>query len=253
NSARNLLGSGKYVIRDLELGSWKLSEVIARYSRRNPAGKNLNAWPSVVNHRRPPKVIVVEGGFLGIFEFSPCIQFRDRVGLTSSRLSKFSLSQDRVGFVSTDTGSDQSLPRANWHSTLGSRSRWRTMIENLKELATPDVVYQPWCIHYPQLEPYQSYELKSAYGQADKQRKLQLQELEELRLEAYENSQIYKSMGTRSNSSMRSRTDNGRNGETNLDDLIPSRVSNQVSRPSQIDSIPDRPTLKASSYLEQPN
>ncbi|RDX89509.1 hypothetical protein CR513_28755, partial [Mucuna pruriens] len=31
----------------------------------------------------------------------------------------------------------------------------------LKELATPDVVYQPWCIQYPQLEPAQSYELKS--------------------------------------------------------------------------------------------
>ncbi|RDY12210.1 hypothetical protein CR513_03030, partial [Mucuna pruriens] len=31
-----------------------------------------------------------------------------------------------------------------------------------------------------------------AYDQADKERKLQLQELEELRLEAYENSKIYK-------------------------------------------------------------
>ncbi|RDY11029.1 hypothetical protein CR513_04365, partial [Mucuna pruriens] len=32
----------------------------------------------------------------------------------------------------------------------------------LKELATLDVVYQPWCIQYPQLEPTQSYELKSS-------------------------------------------------------------------------------------------
>ncbi|RDY14412.1 hypothetical protein CR513_00516, partial [Mucuna pruriens] len=31
----------------------------------------------------------------------------------------------------------------------------------LKELATPDVVYQPWCIQYPQLEPAQTYKLKS--------------------------------------------------------------------------------------------
>ncbi|RDY05159.1 hypothetical protein CR513_11032, partial [Mucuna pruriens] len=31
----------------------------------------------------------------------------------------------------------------------------------LKELATPDVVYQPWCIQYPQLELAQTYELKS--------------------------------------------------------------------------------------------
>ncbi|RDX97914.1 hypothetical protein CR513_19251, partial [Mucuna pruriens] len=31
----------------------------------------------------------------------------------------------------------------------------------LKEMATPDVVYQPWCIQYPQLEPAQSYEITS--------------------------------------------------------------------------------------------
>ncbi|RDY04924.1 hypothetical protein CR513_11284, partial [Mucuna pruriens] len=30
----------------------------------------------------------------------------------------------------------------------------------LKELTTLDVMYQPWCIQYPQLEPAQSYELK---------------------------------------------------------------------------------------------
>ncbi|RDX90737.1 hypothetical protein CR513_27371, partial [Mucuna pruriens] len=40
-----------------------------------------------------------------------------------------------------------------------------TQMENndrtLKELAAPDVVYQPWCIQYPQLEPAQTYELKS--------------------------------------------------------------------------------------------
>ncbi|RDX76709.1 hypothetical protein CR513_43274, partial [Mucuna pruriens] len=31
----------------------------------------------------------------------------------------------------------------------------------LKELAAPNVVYQPWCIQYPQLERAQTYELKS--------------------------------------------------------------------------------------------
>ncbi|RDX98367.1 hypothetical protein CR513_18728, partial [Mucuna pruriens] len=31
----------------------------------------------------------------------------------------------------------------------------------LKEFVTLDVLYQPWCIQYPQLEPAQSYELKS--------------------------------------------------------------------------------------------
>ncbi|RDX72657.1 hypothetical protein CR513_47830, partial [Mucuna pruriens] len=33
---------------------------------------------------------------------------------------------------------------------------------NLKELATPDVVYQPWCIQCPPLKPAKSYELKSS-------------------------------------------------------------------------------------------
>ncbi|RDX98084.1 hypothetical protein CR513_19050, partial [Mucuna pruriens] len=33
--------------------------------------------------------------------------------------------------------------------------------KTLKELATLDVVYQPWCIQYPQLEPAQTYKLKS--------------------------------------------------------------------------------------------
>ncbi|RDX65190.1 hypothetical protein CR513_56172, partial [Mucuna pruriens] len=33
--------------------------------------------------------------------------------------------------------------------------------QTLKELAIPNVVYQPWCIQYPQLELAQTYELKS--------------------------------------------------------------------------------------------
>ncbi|RDX90328.1 hypothetical protein CR513_27828, partial [Mucuna pruriens] len=32
-----------------------------------------------------------------------------------------------------------------------------------KELATPNVLYQPWCIQYPQLEPPHSYVLKSEF------------------------------------------------------------------------------------------
>ncbi|RDX81100.1 hypothetical protein CR513_38267, partial [Mucuna pruriens] len=34
--------------------------------------------------------------------------------------------------------------------------------KTLNELAAPDVVYQPWCIQCPPLEPAQSYELKSS-------------------------------------------------------------------------------------------
>ncbi|RDX80231.1 hypothetical protein CR513_39239, partial [Mucuna pruriens] len=62
---------------------------------------------------------------------------------SDSVASNSTLSQERVQFIYVETESDQSLPRT-------------------QELATPDVVYQPWCIQYPQLEPAQSYELK--YG-----------------------------------------------------------------------------------------
>ncbi|RDX82598.1 hypothetical protein CR513_36589, partial [Mucuna pruriens] len=70
----------------------------------------------MVNHRHPSKAIVMEGRFYRISEFSP---FRDRVSLTLSHLSESALSRDCVRFVSTETESDQSLPRANRHSTLG--------------------------------------------------------------------------------------------------------------------------------------
>ncbi|RDY04857.1 hypothetical protein CR513_11371, partial [Mucuna pruriens] len=49
-------------VKDQDLESWKLSEVITRYSRRTSVDKNVNIWPSLVHHYRPSKVIVVEGG-----------------------------------------------------------------------------------------------------------------------------------------------------------------------------------------------
>ncbi|RDX94805.1 hypothetical protein CR513_22766, partial [Mucuna pruriens] len=52
---------------------------------------------------------------------------------------------NNINFVSS---SDNSSPMENNDRTL-------------KELATPDMVYQLWCIQYPQLEPSQTYELKS--------------------------------------------------------------------------------------------
>ncbi|RDY11259.1 hypothetical protein CR513_04107, partial [Mucuna pruriens] len=56
-------------VQDQDLGSWKLSEVIARYSRRTPVDRNLNIWPSTMHHRNPSKAIVVEGKFSGNSEF----------------------------------------------------------------------------------------------------------------------------------------------------------------------------------------
>ncbi|RDX91470.1 hypothetical protein CR513_26548, partial [Mucuna pruriens] len=57
------------MVQDQDLGSWKLSEVIARYSQRTPVDGNLNVWPSVVHHRCPSKAIVAKGGFSRNSEF----------------------------------------------------------------------------------------------------------------------------------------------------------------------------------------
>ncbi|RDX95404.1 hypothetical protein CR513_22072, partial [Mucuna pruriens] len=53
-----------------------------------------------------------------------------------------------------ETVSDSSLPRLNQISLC------REQVGILHSRATPDVVYQPWCIQYAQLEPAQTYELK---------------------------------------------------------------------------------------------
>ncbi|RDX82922.1 hypothetical protein CR513_36231, partial [Mucuna pruriens] len=89
--------------------------------------------------------------------------FDPKIELTLRRLRKI-----RNTIVDTSSGSDSAI-NSNLSSTnaLVSSSNIFTesgQMENndrtLKELATPDVVYQPWCIQYPQLEPAQTYELK---------------------------------------------------------------------------------------------
>ncbi|RDX92695.1 hypothetical protein CR513_25137, partial [Mucuna pruriens] len=133
--------SGKYVIQDQDLGSWKLLEVIARHSERTLVDKNLNAWPSLKSET----------------ESIELRRIHSKPSQSNSIASESSLSRDRIRFVSAETKSDQSLPRVSQHSTLDMENNDRT----LKELATPDVAYQPWCIQYPQLEPAHTYELKS--------------------------------------------------------------------------------------------
>ncbi|RDY13754.1 hypothetical protein CR513_01285, partial [Mucuna pruriens] len=60
---------------------------------------------------------------------------------------------------------DNSSPTTNNSDSSTNNFAELDQMENndktLKELATPDVVYQPWCIKYLQLEPAQTYELKS--------------------------------------------------------------------------------------------
>ncbi|RDX73927.1 hypothetical protein CR513_46393, partial [Mucuna pruriens] len=110
---------------------------------------------------------------------------------TQPRTSLISLYRDHIGSVSAESNSvddqDESilymLDSASFHFApihnrahcVLEKNRPRVdyaivsfkpgQVENndrtLKELATPYVMYQPWCIQYPQLEPAQTYELKS--------------------------------------------------------------------------------------------
>ncbi|RDX83833.1 hypothetical protein CR513_35203, partial [Mucuna pruriens] len=65
-----------------------------------------------------------------------------------SDFSKYSSSNVNSDFNFGVSKSQESEPMENNDQTLN-------------ELVTSDMVYQPWCIQYPQLEPAQSYELKS--------------------------------------------------------------------------------------------
>ncbi|RDX95787.1 hypothetical protein CR513_21644, partial [Mucuna pruriens] len=76
-------------VHDRDLGSWKLLEVIARYSRRTPVDRNLNVWPITMHYRCPSKAIVVEGGFSRNSEFLTLYsKSKTESNLTLSRLSK---------------------------------------------------------------------------------------------------------------------------------------------------------------------
>ncbi|RDX94459.1 hypothetical protein CR513_23155, partial [Mucuna pruriens] len=89
------------------------------------------------------------------------------IELTLRRLRKARniVLSDSSNFVSS---CDNSSPITNisdsveYSSTNNSAEQIKNNNERtLKEMATPDVVYQPWYIQYPQLEPVQTYELKS--------------------------------------------------------------------------------------------
>ncbi|RDX84415.1 hypothetical protein CR513_34538, partial [Mucuna pruriens] len=141
--------------QDQDLGSWKLLEVIARYSRRTLVDKNLNFWPSAVHHHRPSKVSF----------WKPLHAFELEIERTLHRLRKVrhivtpdSSSSD---FIWNSENSNFTTDESNFYEHQEAR-----LMENnnrtLKELAIPEVVYQPWCIQCPPLEPAQSYELKSS-------------------------------------------------------------------------------------------
>ncbi|RDX83925.1 hypothetical protein CR513_35101, partial [Mucuna pruriens] len=57
-------------------------------------------------------------------------------------------------------GEQRSYSRGAVHARCGEPTLMENNDRTLEELSTPDVVHQPWCIHYPQLEQTQTYELK---------------------------------------------------------------------------------------------
>ncbi|RDX91142.1 hypothetical protein CR513_26922, partial [Mucuna pruriens] len=83
-------------VQDQDLGSWKVSEVIAQYSRRTLVDGNLNVWLSLS-----------ETESVRLRRVHPKLSQFDSVA------SKSALSQDRVRFVFAETKSNQSLPRAS--------------------------------------------------------------------------------------------------------------------------------------------
>ncbi|RDX81201.1 hypothetical protein CR513_38151, partial [Mucuna pruriens] len=101
--------------------------------------------------------------------------YRERVGILHLRVFYITLvphqvtSERTVSLREVDLGSDNSSPATNTshsveYSSTNNFVESKHMENNdrtIKELATPDMVYQPWCIQYPQLEPAQSYEQKS--------------------------------------------------------------------------------------------
>ncbi|RDX88435.1 hypothetical protein CR513_29976, partial [Mucuna pruriens] len=94
----------------------------------------------------------------------PLYAFDPEIELTLRRLRKI-----RNDAVNTSSSIDpiinsNQLCTDNFVSSPNIFAEQEQMENNdrtLKELATRDMMYQPWCIQYPQLEPAQTYELKS--------------------------------------------------------------------------------------------
>ncbi|RDX78718.1 hypothetical protein CR513_40958, partial [Mucuna pruriens] len=112
---------------DYDLGSWKLLEVIARYSRCTPVDRNLNVWPSAVHHRRPSKAIVVEGRFCGNFEF---LTLYSKSKTNSVQLCRVYLSQNHISSSSQSPTEINLVPLKPIVRSMENNDR------TLKELAT---------------------------------------------------------------------------------------------------------------------
>ncbi|RDX71951.1 hypothetical protein CR513_48637, partial [Mucuna pruriens] len=111
--------------------------------------------------------IVVEDGTTGAKSLSstnPLYAFDPEIELTLRRLQKIrNTSVNTSSSIDSVIDSDQFCTDDSVASSniFTEPRQMENQDRTLKELATPDVVYQPWCIQYPQLELAQTYELKS--------------------------------------------------------------------------------------------
>ncbi|RDY05552.1 hypothetical protein CR513_10598, partial [Mucuna pruriens] len=111
--------------------------------------------------------IVVDGGATEakpLSSIDPLYAFDPKIEKTLRRLRRTrnlivnnSRSSDSV-IKSNQFCTDNSVASSNIFAKPG---QMENNDRTLKELATLNVVYQPWCIQYPQLELAQTYELKS--------------------------------------------------------------------------------------------
>ncbi|RDX87911.1 hypothetical protein CR513_30560, partial [Mucuna pruriens] len=86
----------------------------------------------------------------------PLYDLDPEIELTLHRLRKA-----RNIVVSNSSNFDSVSIYDNNNSATNKSGQMENNDRTLKEMATLDVVYQPWCIQYPQLELAQSYKLKS--------------------------------------------------------------------------------------------
>ncbi|RDY09858.1 hypothetical protein CR513_05718, partial [Mucuna pruriens] len=85
------------------------------------------------------------------------VKLRKTINIVVSNNSNSVSSFDNNSLVTNNSDSVEYSNTNNFAELNKMENNDRT----LEELATPDVVYQPWCIQYLQLEPAQTYKLKS--------------------------------------------------------------------------------------------
>ncbi|RDX92179.1 putative mitochondrial protein, partial [Mucuna pruriens] len=125
----------------------------------------VSRWVEAIATKNNDAKVVVDFLKSNIFCQFGVLKVLIKIELTLRRLRKIrntivNISSSINSVINSDQfGTDHFVASTNIFTEPGQMENHD---RTLKELATPDVVYQPWCIQYPQLEPTQTYELK--YG-----------------------------------------------------------------------------------------